>query len=930
MRDHLRAIAVAAVDAVDGIEAPAAVDWRIHLLALRSAAATSTAQQTSLSEDLLMLLQHRRAPADTAWILDVVTALLGAAPDSPRRWNWQFSAIPHALEAGRLDLAERLLDAVEGTEPDADTMSNLILSTPDGDRVPDRAQLTQVLATMRTELRLARVLAGSTTTLQQLRSTAQAADEVAAWHHLALATHNRGIRTGDLELLAEAVRAADRAQQLATTADERDEPLRIRASALDSMVENGRTDLVDESVAAAEAAAPTAGPDVLARALLRRYHERGRRADLDRARTLIDTGPDASPRALWVAAMVLGEVFDMGRDIADLDDGLAAAVRSTVGSQAAGGLITAAALSRRRFMHSGDLADLDRAVAYLDRVLKLEPEGTPAHYKALMNKATALSSREAVTNDRADLDGAIDVLERALAAPHGSRARALTNYGNSLLRRAEKDSDPGGLAAALDALTESVALTEDDSPYLARRRLNLGNGHLVAAARFDLADHLDQAIDKYRLALAGLPDGSPFRQSYLASLGSALRRRGTDADLDEAVTCLREVVLDGAPTAPYAALTFAPQLADLYVARREIELAADVLREATAVLSMLVQVQQRQAHRETWLAQVVGLPAAAARLAAACGRVEEAVHAVEHGRAVVLSRLLERDARDVAGLRAAGHDRLARRWDEVVGALSALEGVDLADRDLANPITHTRAVRALQTELREIEEEAQRLLPSVIPADYTAVYLVPSKWGGVALVCRSEQFSAVSLPHLQDDAVRTLVSALYADPDPDGAGFADLVTEIGQWLWGSALQPVVAELGGLPDVIVPVGLVGLLPLQAAEPTLDLGPVVTAPNIRVWLEARHRVRPVSPGTDGVDVLAVGDPVGDAPLRLAATEARLVDSAFGATGRALTGTDALAPVVAERLKTAAVVHLACHGEADLLEPTPAGSCSPTVRC
>jgi hypothetical protein len=69
-------------------------------------------------------------------------------------------------------------------------------------------------------------------------------------------------------------------------------------------------------------------------------------------------------------------------------------------------------------------------------------------------------------------------------------------------------------------------------------------------------------------------------------------------------------------------------------------------------------------------------------------------------------------------------------------------------------------VRDLQAELREIEEEAQLLL-AVIPTDYTAVYLVPSKWGGVALVCRSTEVTALALPDLEDEVVRILVTALY-------------------------------------------------------------------------------------------------------------------------------------------------------------------------
>jgi hypothetical protein len=218
------------------------------------------------------------------------------------------------------------------------------------------------------------------------------------------------------------------------------------------------------------------------------------------------------------------------------------------------------------------------------------------------------------------------------------------------------------------------------------------------------------------------------------------------------------------------------------------------------------------------------------------------------------------------------------------------------------------------------------------------VYLAAAELGGLALVVRGEEVTDIDLPDLTRDTVAarartysTAYAAYRAAPETGADAWEEALQTVTGWLWTSAMDAVVAELlRHAPEprdappraVLIPGGLLGLLPLHAAsrpEPSrptgreyvLDLVQVAYAPNARSLTAARQ----VADAVPGRRVLSVAAPPRAAGLPMTVVEARAAAHAFsnGAVDHRPTTATFL-----EQLRAADVVHVACHGTADLAEP------------
>jgi len=215
------------------------------------------------------------------------------------------------------------------------------------------------------------------------------------------------------------------------------------------------------------------------------------------------------------------------------------------------------------------------------------------------------------------------------------------------------------------------------------------------------------------------------------------------------------------------------------------------------------------------------------------------------------------------------------------------------------------------------------------------VYLTSALAGGLALIVRRDGVEHVALDGVDDQALRERVmryleaySRFRADTaEAEGWGLA--LDEITRWLWDAAVGPVVERLEG-EFVLVAGGLLGLLPLHAAwsedasAPTgrsyaLDRLDFSYAPNARAVSAAAEVAKRSRSGR----VLALSDPqpVSATPLRWAAVEcAAAVAGAAEAT--VLGAGEATARAFRREVGGVDVLHLACHGIADLNAPLESG--------
>ncbi|MFC4049869.1 hypothetical protein ACFOY4_09265 [Actinomadura syzygii] len=392
---------------------------------------------------------------------------------------------------------------------------------------------------------------------------------------------------------------------------------------LDELVQLARTALDQHPEARARA--------LLGVALCRRHEVCGAAADLDESVAVqleAVSGPDepwlAGPLGTLVGA--LGRRFDVSRDPSDLDTALdlAARARELAADDAdtlAGLLANTATIHQRRYRQNGEGAELSAAIGLAEEAVRLAPEH-PEVGGHLYNLANLLLMRFRAGRDPADLDQAIGFGRRAVDATppahwEWSSYRALAAH--VLAVRAEHTGSTADLGAAAEILATGIDALPDGHPgrrsllsarelvmQAADRLLRKASDHHAGtlapltnraidtlewaresgdAAAVDLGiallrhvtdslppDHydlgnalsalsgalqqhyhrtndpgvLDEALEQARLAVARTPDGHDARANrlnmYAGALNVRYQRHGDPRDLAAAIDALREAV----------------------------------------------------------------------------------------------------------------------------------------------------------------------------------------------------------------------------------------------------------------------------------------------------------------------------------------------------------------------------------------------------
>jgi CHAT domain-containing protein len=265
----------------------------------------------------------------------------------------------------------------------------------------------------------------------------------------------------------------------------------------------------------------------------------------------------------------------------------------------------------------------------------------------------------------------------------------------------------------------------------------------------------------------------------------------------------------------------------------------------------------------------------------------------------------------------------------------ALEEIRAARQELDAAIADIRAVPGFESFLAAptFADVAEAAEPSPI------AYLAATVHGGLALVVRGEDVHHVTLEALTAEVVRERVDAhlrtydaYRRDPAAGRAAWEASLDDVCAWLWDALMGEVVAALAGATEAaLVAGGLLGLLPLHAAwrmdanAPTgrlyaLDAMPFGYAPNARALIAARATAKTAGPGR----LLAVAEPrpVSGARLPWAPLEAEVGEAAFPDEPTVLSGGAATVRNFTAAARRADVLHLACHGFADLVNPLESG--------
>lgn len=321
----------------------------------------------------------------------------------------------------------------------------------------------------------------------------------------------------------------------------------------------------------------------LDRALWARFQRSGASGDLDEViatrRSIIDATPTGSAKLterLSQLGMALLTRFRDRRTSADLDEAvttlhsaLAAATTDTERMVCQSDLCCAL---HTRFEHSNARADLDEAADLARSVSALaHPEPSP---ELLISMATVLDSRARRTGALDDLDTAIGLVRRAAAATTSEhRPGAHRAHGHLQLRAEGIWADPA----------------TDDTPVQTEVQRLLG---AYLARRFEWTDvhaDADALVQLRREAVTTTSADSAEHATSLASLSHVLMlrylRTGNRADLDEAVTKLRQALAIDPENAGYL-LSLSDAMGHRFLADRDeadLDAAIELGRRATRV-----------------------------------------------------------------------------------------------------------------------------------------------------------------------------------------------------------------------------------------------------------------------------------------------------------------------------------------------------------
>ncbi len=345
----------------------------------------------------------------------------------------------------------------------------------------------------------------------------------------------------------------------------------------------------------------------------------------------------------------------------------------------------------------------------------------------------------------------------------------------------------------------------------------------------------------------------------------------------------------------------------------EIELAAEAYHHLVSLIPEAVRIRYLAEAKTRILAVLREHTEEAGYWLALAGRFRDAAVALETGRAVALSTLIERDDPAVAkALQEAGRDDLLRRYRQVLAELDSREREPGAD-------SH-RAWTLFRTVTREIADVigADPAQPTVEYADITAatgdgavVYVAAARASGYALVIAAHHDpQCVWLP----DLARGAIEARLDDRSGNFRRHAPNLRQDLEWLWASGLRDVLAFYAhGSIVTLIPVGVMTLLPLHATPPrAIPVAPLRYAPNARTlrWCGTRHAAMAGKPAK----LLAADVP--EAPeLALLPHAAEEVAAVAARWPRQCTRqSDATWTWFAPAARDHDVWHIACHGHAE----------------
>ncbi|MEN3615630.1 CHAT domain-containing protein [Plantactinospora sp. ZYX-F-223] len=597
---------------------------------------------------------------------------------------------------------------------------------------------------------------------------------------------------------------------------------------------------------------------------------------------------------------------------------------ATAGSDDDNLVFAYASLLVTRFEHTGDLAAVQKAIELFRDLVASDPD--PLFANALVTaESELLWSMELVGGHEAggqdvmrtyldviqDLPGEVpqDVIDDAarrfgepsapppeldrtertvratLAASDATgavRASRLVNLARVLLMQHAHRPDAARVREAVELCEQAEGLITDDSTNVAMLFLNQSTAHQILYRATGDTTQRDAASVAARRAVEAAPTTGPVAQRV--RLNAAQLTSGQHGYGPSAAAAFRAAAQAGHTGSPHLAVNTAQVWAAAALAAETWPDVMEAGQHGLDAMDRLVGAQRERQHQETWLQHAGRLAAQMAYAAAQTGDYQAAVHGLERTRARLLAATIDADRRNGSG----GPE--GNRAESSVTRIAAGDGAPI-------------------------------------------VYLSATSKGGLALIVRAGTASpeALWLPLLTQQAVtdnylRQVMSyILRRDGQQVWIRGLDRLTS---WLWQAAIGPLMESLTGVDEVLVVAeGDLAAMPLHAAwtpdatrvsgrRYAIDHAAFRYVPNAAVARATEELAASLAAGPESV--LIVGAPTNATP-ELAHVERELAEvRRLSPAARLLTGSSATRAAVLSGLDDSTVLHMACHGRADLLDP------------
>jgi CHAT domain len=583
------------------------------------------------------------------------------------------------------------------------------------------------------------------------------------------------------------------------------------------------------------------------------------------------TGSPLQARALGNLGGLLISQFEETGNPACLDEAvttLTEASRASAGTPAEAAILESLAVAyQRRYFSTGRRADLEQITELQGRALGLTGQDAPPLAGQLAGVGRAMRTLGGRADAGQDIDAVISYYQRASeqASDLLDQSVALGYLGDALLDRYQGSASLADLDTAVDSFRRATETAAASVPLLGRQLNRLAGALTVRSRQGRVSGDLAAAAAAYRRALALPTQAAGARADTLMSFGVAVLGRRDIAErpgqADEAVSALRAGCALGATTNPQMVIQAASMWGDWALGRQSWPEAAEAYRAALAAAARLVESDPGREHRQSWLRHARDLADSAAYAFARSGDLHDAVQTLEGWRATLLSAAL------APGLSATPPDAST---------------VSLDDSDAA------------------------------------VVYLAATLAGGVALLVRpGPQLDAVWLPEL----IRSELSRRAWDylSHRGRAGWAGEVDDLTHWLWSAALGPLLSATEARHLILVPGGVLGLLPLHAAwthDQTTETGRRYALDQVLVTYTGNMQVldacRQTAEALTVNALCAVGDASGLPHAR------QELDAAANCFPQVTRPGAASAEAVLAALGGSQVLHFACHGLANPADP------------